>query len=65
MVPHIQKNLDSYNQENKDCGYKLALSIGLLHYKPDDKRGVEELLAQADELMYEEKRRKNNIDSLI
>lgn len=37
-------------------GYQLSMSFGIAHYHPDSRRSIDELLASADELMYEQKR---------
>ncbi len=50
--------LDAFQTFNDthDRIYRLSASIGLLHVWPADTGTLEELLARADELMYEEKR---------
>ena len=42
--------------------YKLSLSIGLVQYNPENPCSVDELIARADALMYEEKRRKQGVN---
>ena len=37
---------------------RLAMSIGLAEYNPESPCSLEELINRADEMMYEEKRRK-------
>ncbi|MCX7918180.1 MAG: PAS domain S-box protein [bacterium] len=59
LTSRLQENLDTYNaQENQK--YKLALSIGISRYVPESPRPLDELLEQADKLMYEQKRKKQS-----
>jgi diguanylate cyclase (GGDEF)-like protein/PAS domain S-box-containing protein len=55
----IQKSVEIQNSisENK---YELSLSIGVVYYDPEHPYSVDELMRQADELMYEHKRSKYN-----
>ncbi len=39
--------------------YQLSLSIGIAHYDPETPLTLDELMAQADTMMYEEKRKKS------
>ena len=43
---------------HRQLPYELTFSIGLLHCMADDQMSMEDLLARADALMYEEKRSK-------
>jgi GGDEF domain-containing protein len=53
----LGKKLDSHNaQEGRP--YKIALSIGISYYDPQNPCTIEELLAEADRNMYEQKRDK-------
>ena len=52
---HLQKKFDAHNAESNH-NYKLSLSIGIAYYDPENPCSVDELLTQADKLMYEEKR---------
>ena len=47
--------LDNYNR-SEGKSYQLSLSIGIAHYNPETPSTLDELMAQADTLMYEEKR---------
>jgi len=38
--------------------YDLSVSVGVAHFGDDDRYSIEELMAQADHAMYEDKRRK-------
>jgi PleD family two-component response regulator len=51
----LQKRLEAYNAQ-ANCGYKLAISVGVTRYDPKNPCSVDELLARADTLMYERKR---------
>ena len=53
----LQENINSYNQKSTRR-FKLSTSIGIAHYNPERPCSIEELLAQADKLMYEQKRGK-------
>jgi diguanylate cyclase (GGDEF)-like protein len=55
---HLQDNLKTHNEETEK-GYELSASIGVVHYDPEQACSVDELLARADELMYEQKQLKN------
>jgi diguanylate cyclase (GGDEF)-like protein/PAS domain S-box-containing protein len=62
IAARLDRSLEMYNS-GKDCGYNLSVSTGIAYYDPATPCSVEELLLQADKLMYEEKKRKN-LDSL-
>lgn len=50
----LRENLETHNA-GEGRRYKLALSVGLALYDPKRPCSVEELIAQADRLMYEQK----------
>lgn len=56
-VERLRENLRRHNAETSGP-YELSLSVGVFRCGPGDDPNVEEMLARADELMYEEKRRK-------
>jgi len=56
-VARITENLAAYNAEEKR-GYKLSFSIGVAALEPERMTCFEELLEQADQAMYEQKRKK-------
>ena len=59
LAARLQDRLEIFNSiEAKP--YKLHLSIGIAHYNPKIPCSLDELMTQADTLMYEEKRRKHN-----
>ncbi|MFN2533278.1 MAG: diguanylate cyclase domain-containing protein [Pyrinomonadaceae bacterium] len=54
-VARINENLLAYNK-HENRGYKLAFSIGVAQLEPERMTCFEELLEQADQAMYEQKR---------
>jgi diguanylate cyclase (GGDEF)-like protein/PAS domain S-box-containing protein len=56
----LQKALDDLNSKSK-IGYKLSLSIGIAYYNPEHPCSIEDLIAQGDELMYEQKKLRKKI----
>jgi diguanylate cyclase (GGDEF)-like protein len=56
VINRLQKALEIYNLQSSR-GYKISLSIGIAFYDPECPCTIEELLAQADTSMYEQKRR--------
>lgn len=59
----LQANIASFNQKS-DRPYQLSMSIGIQCSLPQDNVALETLLAQADELMYTQKRNKKVNNSL-
>jgi len=57
MLRRLRENLRVYNIE-ENHSYPLSLSIGATHIAPHVYMGIEELIARADEAMYEQKRRR-------
>jgi diguanylate cyclase (GGDEF)-like protein len=56
-ITRLRENLTEYN-ETSDLKYQLSISTGIVRVKHEDFSTLENLLTQADELMYEEKRLK-------
>ena len=54
LATRLRYNLEAHNARG-DRPYKLSLSIGLAHYAPEHPCSIDELLAQADRAMYEQK----------
>ena len=54
LIKRLRKNFDTYNKKQKH-DYKLSLSIGTTYYDPSNPCSIDELLEQADKLMYEKK----------
>lgn len=60
IIQHrLQKNLDAYNAQ-KSGGYRLAISMGVAVYQHEHRCSIDELLKQADAVMYEQKQRKKS-----
>jgi len=60
LVARLQENLDAHNA-SKDRPYRLSASAGVIRYDPQNPRSINELLEEADQTMYADKRnRKNN-----
>ncbi|OGW25915.1 MAG: hypothetical protein A2X59_02335 [Nitrospirae bacterium GWC2_42_7] len=55
IIERLQENLENYNTEKKGA-YKLSLSAGISFYDPENPRSIDELLRDADKLMYEQKK---------
>jgi diguanylate cyclase (GGDEF)-like protein len=57
LTNHIQSILNRRNQQG-DWPYQLSLSLGIAHYDPEAPCTINELIAQADGLMYQKKQEK-------
>jgi diguanylate cyclase (GGDEF)-like protein len=57
LTIRLKANLDAHNTEGNKP-YNLSFSMGMIQYNPDHPSSIEELLSQADKLMYEEKKQK-------
>ncbi|MEH1813175.1 MAG: diguanylate cyclase [Nostoc sp.] len=55
--PRLQENIDRFNQEH-NYSYQLSISIGATQCALNENVSLEQLLEQADKLMYEHKRTK-------
>ena len=58
-VARLRDALDSFNK-SETRRYKLSLSVGAAHFYPENPSPLDELIATADNLMYEEKRTKRH-----
>ncbi|HEX3183987.1 MAG TPA: diguanylate cyclase [Pyrinomonadaceae bacterium] len=58
-IKRLNENLKAYNKSEKR-GFKLAFSIGVAQLEPERMTCFEELLEQADQAMYEQKRLKRH-----
>lgn len=57
LIERLNSCLDEYNRlEGRN--YMLSLSIGMAHYDPENPSSLDELMARADTLMYQNKRSK-------
>ena len=63
VAQHIHNNLRIHNEQTEK-GYRLAVSMGMAHYDPERPCSPEELLARADELMYQHKLRSEPIEEI-
>jgi diguanylate cyclase (GGDEF)-like protein/PAS domain S-box-containing protein len=57
ITARLQKSIQVHNAK-ANRSYKLSLSIGIAYYEPENPCSIEELLAQGDKLMYEQKKNK-------
>ncbi|HVS81673.1 MAG TPA: diguanylate cyclase [Pyrinomonadaceae bacterium] len=57
LTERLQQKIDLTNAQ-RNRPYDLSISIGVTHFDPDEACTIEELMARADSVMYEEKRRK-------
>jgi diguanylate cyclase (GGDEF)-like protein len=57
LVSRLETNINSYNQTT-NTNNKLSLSFGMSRYSPGSHRSVDELLSEADRLMYANKNQK-------
>jgi diguanylate cyclase (GGDEF)-like protein/PAS domain S-box-containing protein len=55
VIEHIENNLLVHNEKSKR-GYNLSMSMGIAHFNPENPSSIDELIARADELMYENKK---------
>lgn len=62
VVARLQDNFNAQNAvRNRD--YNLGVSVGVAHFVDEQTDSIEELLAEADRAMYEQKRSKRSRDS--
>jgi len=59
ITRRLKERLDFYNAK-KDHKYELSLSIGMASYNPESPISIDDMLAHADKLMYEQKQSKGN-----
>ncbi|MGD0885720.1 MAG: diguanylate cyclase [Thermodesulfovibrionales bacterium] len=57
ITDRLQKNIDDLNAKGKRR-YTLSISFGLSYYDPENPSSMDELLARADRMMYEQKKLK-------
>lgn len=53
----LQKNIDAHNNKNNRC-YKISISVGIKEFDPLALNSLEDIIHQADILMYEDKKSK-------
>jgi diguanylate cyclase (GGDEF)-like protein len=60
FTDRLQFLIDTRNsQENRR--YRLSISVGYSHYDPENPCSLDELIARADQLMYQQKQNKKNL----
>ena len=57
LINRLYNTLDNYNK-SEGRKYELSLSIGIAYYNSEKPSSIDDLMAQADTLMYEEKKSK-------
>ncbi len=57
ITRHVHENVEKQNKEGRRS-YHLSISMGIVNYDPQHPRSVDELMTEADALMYENKKRK-------
>ena len=57
IAARLQENIEKHNRE-KDREYRLSISIGMVQQDFAQPKSMEDLLVEADTLMYEQKRKK-------
>lgn len=57
LVERLREHTETFNRSGREP-YRLSVSVGIARYDETARTGLEALLAEADALMYEEKRRK-------
>jgi diguanylate cyclase (GGDEF)-like protein len=60
LLTRLQDKINSFNAKGSRR-YKLSISIGVVCYRPESPCSIDELLAQADKTMYEQKREKQKL----
>jgi diguanylate cyclase (GGDEF)-like protein len=60
ITARLKFTIDALNRQ-KGRKYRLSISIGCASYDPGDPRSVDELIASADQLMYEQKKKKKEL----
>jgi len=62
IVSRLHQNFKTHN-ETGNTRFKLSASLGIAHYDPEHPSSIDSLLAEADMYMYEEKRRKKEVEA--
>ena len=57
VTARLQENIDDRNER----GYRLSISCGLSFYDPASPRSIDELLAEADGLLYNQKKQRRGV----
>jgi diguanylate cyclase (GGDEF)-like protein len=59
IASRLQNNIEMYNAE-REQDYKLSISFGIAAYDPESLIDIDGLLAEADKLMYEQKKKQKD-----
>ena len=59
IINRLQNQIDKHNNQ-ADRRYKLSISVGCSSYDPENPSSLDELMASADKLMYEQKKNKKS-----
>jgi diguanylate cyclase (GGDEF)-like protein/PAS domain S-box-containing protein len=59
VTARLWENLEDYKRR-ENTPFDLSLSVGVVHFNPESGSSLEELIAQADKAMYEEKQGKRD-----
>ena len=57
LIGRLEERLNAFNLEN-NFPYKLSISAGFVAFDSDSIKNIDELLEEADKLMYEQKKGK-------
>jgi diguanylate cyclase (GGDEF)-like protein len=63
LTARLHENIEAFNKRGPRA-YMISLSIGVVRYDPEKPCSLDALMAQADTLMYEEKRKNSEGDGL-
>jgi diguanylate cyclase (GGDEF)-like protein len=63
MVSRLQKNIERFNQQNRY--YQISLSYGVARFDPRNSTSLEEMILQADQALYEQKRNRGAVRALF
>jgi two-component system cell cycle response regulator len=58
MTARLQENVERFN--NNDIPYEISISYGVARFDHDHQDSLEEMIAEADQALYANKRKKNN-----
>jgi diguanylate cyclase (GGDEF)-like protein len=58
ILLRLEKVLENFNKQNSSRGYEIAYSVGVVVFDPTKHQSINDLLADGDRLMYEQKRNK-------
>jgi diguanylate cyclase (GGDEF)-like protein/PAS domain S-box-containing protein len=57
VLARLEASVERHNQENKRA-YRVSISVGVVEHEPSVASSIDELLAEADKRMYEDKRKR-------